>query len=105
MYHPLKAVGSKPERIRQLAPYYQRGAIWHNEANCNTLEGQLLSFDRSKYWDVMDALAYIIKVMAEFSIFFDPSGDDDLESLEVPNEVMFADLSNEPALVGDYLRV
>ncbi len=78
-YEELKAVGKKEERIANLAPYYRQGFIYHNRANCNKLESQLLSFPRSKLWDVMDAFAYVIKLMDNLSIYFDPPNFDDME--------------------------
>jgi len=63
----LKARGGmkKELRIKELAPYYRNGYIYHN-ASCATikkLEQQLLSFPRSALWDLMDALAYIIEML------------------------------------------
>lgn len=56
---------SKEARVAMLAPYYKRGIIYHsNEGNCGVLEEQLLEYPRSKYWDVMDATAYIIQMLS-----------------------------------------
>jgi len=92
-YLELKAIGKKPERIANLAPNYRLGYMYHNKDNCAQLETQLLSFPRSKLWDVMDATAYIPKIMDELSYYFDPS--DDL--YEGDDE--FAELDNDKALV------
>jgi len=71
-YIELKAVGKKPERVATLAPLYKLGYIYHNKDNCGPLESQLRWFPRSKYWDVMDAAAYITKIMDELAFYFDP---------------------------------
>ena len=100
--HPLlielqakKGVGErgKVERIATLAPHYRLGYVYHNESNCGKLEQQLLSFPRSKYWDVMDATAYITYIMDKQSVFFDPSDTVD----EVVNDE-FDELDNEVML-------
>jgi len=77
-YLELKAVGKKPDRVATLSPLYKLGYIYHNKTNCGPLEAQLRWFPRSKYWDVMDAFAYITKIMDELAYYFDPEdfGDD-----------------------------
>ena len=88
----LKAKGKKEERVASMAPYYRLGYMYHNKANCGPLEQQLLSFPRSKLWDVMDAACYIIKIMDEHAIYFDPEGlsdtpsEDEYDELEIDNE-------------------
>lgn len=83
IYLELKAVGKKEERIATLAPLYKLGYIYHNRTCCQKLESQLIGFPRSKYWDCMDAEAYITKVMDEYAYYFDPEGmDDEDEELE-----------------------
>ena len=72
MYLELKAVGKKEERIATLAPLYKLGYIYHNKNNCGPLEAQLRWFPRAKYADVMDATAYITKIMDELDYYFDP---------------------------------
>ena len=80
---PLKARGKKEERVAQLVSYYRSGFIWHNEAVCGVLEGQLLSFPASALWDVMDALAYIIPIMdTEYQYFYPPDFSGDSAELE-----------------------
>lgn len=74
-YIELNAKGDKDLRISTLAPLYRLGYIYHNKEVCQPLENQLHWFPRSKRKDIMDALAYITKIMDENSIFFDPSGD------------------------------
>jgi len=79
----LKARGKKEERVAGLVPYYRQGYIYHNRTCCDKLESQLLAFPRSKYWDIMDALAYVIELMElnidYFDIIEEPdyAGDDD----------------------------
>ncbi|MEE8599341.1 MAG: hypothetical protein V3S69_07560, partial [Dehalococcoidales bacterium] len=55
----------KEHRVKELVPYYRGGYIYHNAscANIKRLEQQLLGFPRSKLWDIMDALAYIIQML------------------------------------------
>lgn len=53
----------KEKRIRELLPFYRQGYIYHNEACCIGLETQLLSFPRSRLWDIMDAFAYVIEML------------------------------------------
>lgn len=73
IYYSLSASGNKkPLRVAQLAPYYKLGHIYHNKAVCTKLETQLITFPRPKLWDCMDGLSHVIKVMDEFSYFFDP---------------------------------
>lgn len=69
----LSARGKKEERIAHLVPYYRQGYIYHNKSCCGGLEAQLMSFPRSKYWDIMDALAYIIEVMEIGERYFRPT--------------------------------
>lgn len=89
----LKAQGHKKDRVASLAPHYRHGYIYHNEAVCGKLETQLSGFPRSKLWDVMDAAAYITKIMEMEHHYFDPEGFDDQDP-----ESEFTDLENEQAL-------
>lgn len=82
---------AKEKRVAALVPYYRQGLIFHNPNNCAALEAQLLSYPRSKRWDIMDALAYIVELMDIGSRYFDPPEDEieepddedvDIESLE-----------------------
>ena len=92
------AAQAKPKRVATLAPHYRHGYVYHNKAICGKLESQLLGFPRSKYWDVMDAAAYITKVMEMEQHYFDPEGFD-----EVDPEDEFAELENDQML--EYERV
>ncbi len=73
----------KPQRIRELVPYYRGGYIYHN-ASCATikkLEQQLLMFPRSALWDLMDCLAYIIEMLELGERYFSPKENpDDIEA-------------------------
>jgi len=93
-YVELKAIGKKEERIANLAPNYRLGYMYHNKDNCGALEAQLLAFPRSKLWDVMDATAYITKLMDELAYYFDPPDLDDSDP-----EAEFNELENEDMLV------
>jgi predicted phage terminase large subunit-like protein len=65
---------SKEDRVKALVPFYRRGLILHNSDGdvCSPLEQQLISFPRSKYWDVMDATAYIVEMLELGERFFSP---------------------------------
>jgi len=60
----LKALKDKTLRVAALVPFYNTKVIWHNPdpAVRLPLETQLLSFPRSKYWDVMDDFANCIEM-------------------------------------------
>ena len=73
----------KSMRIKELVPYYRGGYMYHNGSNAavKALEQQLLSFPRSKLWDLMDAEAYIIQMLELGERYFSPKEDpDDIES-------------------------
>lgn len=83
-YIELNAVGKKPQRIRELVPFYQQGCVYHLDSIAGTIETQLASFPRSKRWDVMDAWAYCIKLFEETGRYFDPvfeKGKDEFSSI------------------------
>ena len=92
----LKARGGmkKELRIKELVPYYRQGYIYHNAA-CpvmKKLEQQLMMFPRSKLWDLMDCLAYIIEMLELGERYFSPKENpEDIES-------EFAELDYEPEL-------
>lgn len=91
LFLPLNARGKKEERVAWLAPFYEQGYVYHNKAKATKLEQQLLSFPRSKLWDVMDAAAYIVEVMEKEAIYFDP--------MDLPPDVSeFDELDNERAM-------
>jgi hypothetical protein len=78
----LKARGKKEERIAALAPYYRQGFIYHNPAVCGKLETQLMGYPRSKLWDVMDALAYVVEMLELGLRYFEPPDFDDDMKME-----------------------
>lgn len=78
--HWLKPRGGlmkKEGRIKELVPFYRLGYIYHNLACPKTgaLESQLLMFPRSKRWDIMDALAYLIQMLELGGRYFIPDQD------------------------------
>ena len=93
----LKAQGKKEDRIKELVPYYRQGLIYHNPTCCTKLESQLIGFPRSRLWDVMDALAYILKLMEMEGYYFDPP------DMDIYEDEDYSDLENETPL--QYWRV
>lgn len=88
---------SKEQRIRALVPYYRQGLVFHNPAVCAALEAQLMAFPRSKRWDIMDALAYIIALLDVGGRFFEaPSTEDEDDNYynELENDNDMPELSN-----------
>ncbi len=75
----LKARAKKEDRVKALIPFYRQGLVYHNKGLCNVLEGQLLSFPRSEYWDVMDATAYIVEMLEIGERYMSTQGPDDIE--------------------------
>lgn len=78
-----RAAVAKEDRVKALVPFYRKGLILHNSDGgvCSPLESQLISFPRSKYWDVMDATAYVVEMLELGERFFSPPDDvaDDYE--------------------------
>lgn len=62
----------KEMRISSLVPFYRQGYIFHNPSCCGELEQQLLSFPRSRLWDIMDAAAYIVEMLELGERYFQP---------------------------------
>jgi hypothetical protein len=84
----------KADRIRALVPFYRQGLIYHNKNASAVLEAQLMSFPRSKYWDVMDAFAYVVEMLEIGERYFhpqyEPEDEDDWSDLDYDNtEVNF----------------
>lgn len=100
MFVWLKARKSKSERVAALVPYYRQGHVKHNKACCGKLEQQLLGFPRSKLWDVMDCLAYVVEFMELDGQYFDPG--DGLPDY-TDDERDFAELENEPMMQNRWL--
>lgn len=94
----LNARASKEERIAQLVPYYRQGYVYHNESCCVGLETQLMSFPRSRLWDIMDALAYIIELLELGGRYFEPPPLEEDEDLEA--EFKELESEYEPPLEG-----
>lgn len=95
-YVELNARGDKDLRISNaLSNYYAQGQIYHNASNCTALENQLKWHPKSKRKDLIDALAYITKLINEFFLFFDAEEDD-------YDDDEFADLDAEDELEDDY---
>lgn len=77
----------KEGRISALIPFYRKGQIFHNKANCGVLETQLLSYPRSKRWDVMDAFAYTVEILEMGLRYFESEeGGREATAAEVENE-------------------
>lgn len=82
----------KVGRIAGLVPYYRQGLVYHNKAVCGPLEQQLRSYPRSKNWDVMDALAYVLEILDFGERYFwpqrasDPSYDIESEYAELERD-------------------
>lgn len=100
----------KIRRIRNLAPYYRRGLVWHNSHSCSPLEIPLLSFPNTKKLDVMDATSYAIYVMNELMLYMGGQSEDaddakneaDLKEMQVglePLDDLFLDDEVECKLV------
>jgi len=81
---PLKAQGHKQDRIKELSPFYRLGYIYHHpeKAIHSVLESQLISFPRSKLWDVMDAWAYFLKLFNLTNRMFLMSETEDTKAFE-----------------------
>jgi len=71
----------KVGRIAALVPYYRKGLIYHNGSCTAALEQQLLSYPKSKRWDIMDAAAYIVEMLAKGERFYCPFFQGNGESL------------------------
>lgn len=85
---PLTARLSKEERVSGLLPFYRQGEIWHNKSACGRLEAQLMSYPRSKRWDCMDALAYVVPLLEKGERYF-------FAKSEKATEAEFAKLTNK----------
>ena len=85
----------KVERIKGLIPYYRQGFVTHNPSCCGKLEQQLLSFPKSKLWDVMDATAYVVELMELGGRYFE--GPDD-EGSQDPSDDEYGDIVDDPEI-------
>ena len=86
----LKARGKKEDRIASLASFYRQGLIYHKKGVCDVLETQLMSFPRSRYFDAMDAFAYIVEMLEVGYRYFEPAEDvyDSPEDIEKEYDVL-----------------
>jgi hypothetical protein len=83
-------------RIGSLIEYYRRGVVQHNEVGTGAYELQLLSYPRSKRWDIMDAAAYITELLEKGSLYFYGSmTDDSPETVEKEFQEMEKELAAE----------
>lgn len=95
-YVELNARGDKDLRITNaLSNYYAQGQIYHNASNCTALENQLKWHPKSKRKDLIDALAYITKLINEFFLFFEAEEDD-------YDDDEYADIDLEDELEDEY---
>jgi hypothetical protein len=78
----LKARGKKEDRIAALLPFYRQGLVYHNKTTCLDLEMQLLSYPRSRRWDVMDALAYVVELLESGECYFLEAWSETAEGIE-----------------------
>ena len=62
----------KVKRIKSLVHYYRLGLVYHNKTVSGPLEAQLLSFPRSRRWDLMDAFGYIPELLEKGERFMRP---------------------------------
>ena len=88
----LHAIGHKVDRVRGLVPYYRKGQVEHNKTACVGLELQLRGFPKSKRWDLMDALAYVVLMLKEGGRYFVPYENEEMiekeyEELEKQDEI------------------
>ncbi len=95
----------KIARVGSTAPLYKGGFVYHRTGGmCIPLEGQLLSFPKSKKWDIMDVLGYITEMMDSGDLFFSPEGDanndDELAAIEMKE---LEDMQNDAPL--DYTGI
>ncbi len=77
----------KIERIRLLIPHYRLGRIFHNPNCCERLEKQLMSFPNARLWDIMDALGYVVQILAEGERFFAGNIDEEDDSVRAALEL------------------
>lgn len=85
----------KVKRIRNLVPFYRKGMVYHNKSCTGVLEQQLLSFPRSKMWDVMDALGYIVEMLERGERYMLPlsASDDSMNYTKQEAEAEFRELT------------
>ena len=87
----------KEQRIKGLVPFYRQGLVYHNPTACIPLESQLLSFPRSKRFDVMDATAYVIEMLDLADRYMEPDQDPEKTIFDREYEAYEALENLEPA--------
>ena len=92
----------KDARIAMLAPFYRLGQVFHNKVACQELEYQLLRFDKGKYDDVADALAYVIQMMFIGDIYFSQDYGDDMEKITRSEKRLLEAMEREDAAEWSY---
>ena len=85
--------GGKKGRISALIPFYRQGLVYHNKVGCAGYEAQLLSFPKSKKWDIMDAAAYIVEILEMGLRYFLPKEYEYESEYDIEQE--YAILENE----------
>lgn len=61
----------KRARASMIAPFYQRGAVYHDESlRDSALEEQQLSFPKCAHWDALDCAGYVPQVLQYGGRFF-----------------------------------
>ena len=69
-------MSGKIARVSSMAPLYKGGMVYHRiGAMCQPLEAQLMTFPKSKKWDMMDVLGYITELLDSGDLFFTPDED------------------------------
>lgn len=101
-YLELNAKGDKDTRISTLSPHYRMGYIYHNAANCQPAENQLIFHPKSKLKDIIDAMSYINRIIDEQYLYFDPDTDDDGYDEYHDLEDEYFDLYDDAPLAGDW---
>lgn len=76
----------KTTRVRSLVSFYRKGLVWHNHRCSGGLESQLLSFPRSKRWDIMDAAAYFVELFEKGQKYASSRQDDIPSQQEIEDE-------------------
>lgn len=77
----------KVERVRSLVPFYRQGLIYHNKNISTALEQQLLSFPKSKRWDIMDAFGYVTEMLEMGQRYMSSAGEDYDDPLMIEQEM------------------
>lgn len=72
----------KTARVRSLVPFYRQGLIYHNPTVATALEQQLLSFPKSKRWDIMDAFGYITELLEQGQRYMHKDSYDDQQTVQ-----------------------